>query len=131
MSDQNGNGSDNAAQNQNQGQDQPGNAPDHKSENMIPKSRFDEVNQKRKDAEESLQSVVAEMKDDIPEEYRDLVPSLPATEQIKWIRTAQKSGLFSPKGPSNSPDSKRPGGKGGDAALTDYEKFIKDQSQEV
>lgn len=107
MSDQHsGKATDNGAQNDEQGRDQ---QQQNSGGNMIPKHRFDEVNQKRKDAEESLQSVVAEMVDDIPEQFRELVPNLAPTDQIKWIRNAQKSGLFSSKAPAKSPDSKRPG----------------------
>ena len=128
MSDQNnGNASDNGAQNNEQPQDQ--RQPDNGG-NMIPKHRFDEVNQKRKDAEESLQSVVAEMVEDIPEQFRELVPNLAPTEQIKWIRNSQKSGLFSSKAPAKSPDSKRPGGNGGSkASLSPYEQYLKEQQE--
>jgi hypothetical protein len=50
------------------------------------------------------------MKEDIPEEMRDLVPNLPPGDQIKWIRDARKKGLFSQPAGESGPDSKRPGG---------------------
>lgn len=129
MSDQNsGNATDNGAQDNEQGQ-QDQNQPDNGG-NMIPKHRFDEVNQKRKDAEESLQSVVSDMTEDIPEEFRSLVPKLTPTEQIKWIREAQKNGLFTKTPAASGPDSKRPGSKGSDKALSPYEQYLKDNSQE-
>jgi len=87
-----------------------GNAPD-KGEQMIPKSRFDAVNTQRKAAEETLAGLVQELVEDIPEQFRALVPNIAPAEQIKWIRSAQKTGLFTAKPEPNGPDSKRPGGK--------------------
>lgn len=78
---------------------------------LIPKSRFDEVNGKRKAAESALTEMVEVLKADVPEDMRDLIPaSLPPVEQAKWIKAAMAKGLFS-KAPVNGPDSKRPGGK--------------------
>ena len=82
---------------------------DKSGDKFIPKSRFDEVNQKRKEAEETFKGVVSELIEDIPEDFRDLVPNVSASDQIKWIRGAIKKGLFT-KPESNGPDSKRPGG---------------------
>ncbi|WP_027191802.1 hypothetical protein [Fundidesulfovibrio putealis] len=93
-----------------QNQDNNGNATDN-SEKMIPKSRFDQVNTAKKQAEETLQSLVEELKEDIPEKFRELVPNLPPADQVKWIRTASKAGMFTEKAEPNGPDSKRPGGK--------------------
>ncbi len=80
-------------------------------DHMIPKSRFDQVVQKRRDAEAALQTVLDGMIEDIPEDKRDLVPDLPPAKTIEWLRTAQKKNLFSKNQISNGPDSKRPGGK--------------------
>ncbi|GFK92221.1 hypothetical protein NNJEOMEG_00043 [Fundidesulfovibrio magnetotacticus] len=87
-----------------------GSAPD-KGEQMIPKSRFDAVNNAKKQAEETLAGLVQELVEDIPEQFRSLVPSIAPAEQIKWIRSAQKTGLFTQKADASGPDSKRPGGK--------------------
>lgn len=98
-------------------QDQPnGNAPDkseqkekadQRQENTIPKSRFDEVNEKRKAAEAELQAVADSLKEDVPEDYRELIPELPPGQLIKWLRGAQAKGLFNQK-PAESLDTKRP-----------------------
>lgn len=95
---------------ENQNQDNNGNATDN-SEKMIPKSRFDQVNTAKKMAEETLQSLVDELKEDIPEKFKELVPNLPPADLVKWIRSASKAGMFTEKAEPNGPDSKRPGGK--------------------
>lgn len=77
-------------------------------QNMIPKTRFDQVNEARKTAEAELKSVADELKADVPEDFQDLIPDLPPAALIKWIRNANAKGLFDPKGSSDSPDSKRP-----------------------
>ena len=53
---------------------------------MIPKSRFDAVNEQRKSAIEDLEQVARAMVEDIPENFRDLVPNLPPADAITWIR---------------------------------------------
>lgn len=89
----------------------PGDTPANSGEQMIPKSRFDQVLQQKKDAVETLKSVVDELVENLPENYRDLVPAdLSPEQQIKWIRKAEKSGLFI-KQVESGPGSKRPGGK--------------------
>ena len=97
----------------NNGQDQgnAGNAPD-KSEKTVPYTRFQQVNDAKKQAEETLTALVDELKDEVPEEHRDLIPGVSPAEQIKWIRSAMKKGLFTAPAPSG-PDSKRPGGNPG------------------
>jgi hypothetical protein len=85
---------------------------------MIPKTRFDQVNEQRKTAEAELQQVADEMKKDIPEEYADLVPDLSPSKLIAWIRNAHAKGLFDPKTSADSLDSKRPKGK---QEVTDFE----------
>jgi len=98
---------------QNQSQDQngtPGSGPD-KTEKTVPYERFQAVNAAKKAAEETLTGLVTELVEDIPEQYRALVPNIAPADQIKWIREAQKSGLFSTKKEPSGPDSKRPGGK--------------------
>ena len=88
-------------QNQNQ-------ATDH----MIPKARFDAVNAKKNEAVATLESIANELAEDVPEEFRALIPAaLPAADRIKWMRDASKSGLFNPPASQSSPDSKRPASK--------------------
>ncbi|MEF3698703.1 hypothetical protein [Desulfolutivibrio sp.] len=103
--------SDDTGEGQNQGSNEHAN-PGDSGGKFIPKSRFDEVNQKFKEAKETLQAVVDELKADLPEEMQDLVPDLPPAETIKWLRLAQKKGVFGGKEtPQSGPDAKRPGGK--------------------
>lgn len=105
-------------QNQNQNQDQNPN-PDNgtsgsgpeKPEKTVPYERFQKVNDAKKQAEETLAGLVAELVEDIPEQFRALVPDLPPAAKITWIRNAQKSGIFTAKPEPSGPDSKRPGGK--------------------
>lgn len=77
------------------------------TENMIPKSRFDQVVSQKNEMAETLTGLVDELKADIPEEYQDLIPDTKPQDQIKWIRNATKKGLFT-KQTQNSPDSKTP-----------------------
>jgi hypothetical protein len=76
-------------------------------ESMIPKSRFDQVNAQKKAAEAELASVAEGLTEEVPEEYRDMIPELPPAQKIKWLRAATAKGLFS-KAPPEAPDSKRP-----------------------
>ena len=86
-----------------------------KDQHMIPKQRLDQEISKRRETEKALASIADEMRDEIPEQFRGLVPEdLPPAKRIEWMRRATRSGLFS--GPSNGPDTKRPGGK----PQTDY-----------
>ena len=87
-----------------------GNGPD-KPEKTVPYERFQAVNAAKRQAEETLAGLVTEMLDDIPEQFRSLVPDLPPAAKITWIRSAQKSGIFTAKPEPSGPDSKRPGSK--------------------
>ena len=100
----------NANPDQNQQNGTNGNAPD-KGEKTVPYARFQAVNDAKKQAEETLAGLVAELVEDIPEQFRALVPNIAPADQIKWIREANKTGLFASKAPESGPDSKRPGGK--------------------
>ena len=82
-----------------------------KTEKTVPYSRFAQVNDAKKAAEVVLAGIVAELVDDIPETFRDIVPDLAPAAKIAWIRNANKKGLFTTKAPESGPDSKRPGGK--------------------
>jgi len=79
-----------------------------KGSKMIPKERFDQVNQQKKEALEALQSIVDELIEDIPEEFKDLVPDLSPAVKIMWIRNAQKKGIFGKTSPDGL-DTKRSG----------------------
>ena len=80
------------------------------NEKTVPYSRFQDVNNKRKVAEETLNSIVEELCEDVPEAMRGLIPNLPASEKIKWLREAKKQGLFKVQGTvsASSPDATRP-----------------------
>ena len=53
------------------------NVNDHeKNEHMIPKTRFDQINEKRKAAETALEEIATTLIEDVPEEMRDNVPDL-------------------------------------------------------
>lgn len=70
-----------------------------------------ENNAEVKASQNDLAGLLEEMRQDIPEAMRDLIPSLPPIEQMKWIRQAQRKGIFSPPKLESGPDPKRPGGK--------------------
>ena len=89
---------------------QPGDGAE-KPEKSVPYTRFQQVNEARKSAEATLQTVVDELLEDVPEDMREIVPNLPAAEKIKWIRAAFKKGVFGGGGQPSGPDSQRPGGK--------------------
>ena len=89
-----------------------GNTHDTSASKMIPKSRFDEVVNQRNEAQAVLKSLAEAALNEVPEEYRELVPDkLSPQDQIIWIRKAKASGIFGGKTEKNGPDSKRPGGK--------------------
>lgn len=116
MQDQdNGHAAENGEQNtenMDNGQNSTTPANDHKGNGQaVPYSRFQEVNAKRKAAEETLAGIVNDLCEAVPENMRGLIPDLPPTEKVKWLREAQTKGLFSPPAPAESPDSKRPAGK--------------------
>jgi hypothetical protein len=81
------------------------------NEHMIPKSRFDELNEKRKSAVQALEDIASGFIEAIPDDMREMVPDLPPAEKIKWIQTAQKKGLFVKPQDTNGLDSKKPGDK--------------------
>ena len=81
------------------------------SEHMIPKSRFDALNEKKKAAESSLEEIANGFVETIPDDMRELVPNLSPAEKIKWIQAAQKQGLFGNNQEKSGLDSKKPGDK--------------------
>lgn len=112
-------------ENETQSQDQGTTGPDPKTEKTVPYDRFQKVNEAKKQAEETLNTIATELLEDVPEDMRDIVPNLPPAEQIKWLRSALKKGLFASKETSSSPDSQRPSGKvaADYLNLTPYEKL--------
>ena len=79
--------------------------------NSIPKTRLDQEISKRKEAEKDLTEIADELRNDVPEEMKDMIPDLPPSKLIKWLRNASAKGLFNPKTENNGPDATRPGGK--------------------
>lgn len=102
-----------------------GNAPD-KSEKTVPYARFAQVNEQKKQAEETLSSIAEELMEDVPEDMREIVPNLPPAEKIKWLRQAVKKGFFT-KQDVKELDSKRPNGNPPKdySNMTSYEKMSK------
>ena len=78
-----------------------------KSKGGIPKSRLDQEIEKRKLSETELKTVADELKQDVPEEFQDLIPDLPPAKLIKWLRDARLKGLFDPKDETTELDKKR------------------------
>ena len=76
----------------------------------IPLARLNQEIDKRKASDTALSEIADELKKDVPEEMQELIPDLPASKLIKWLRKANAEGLFSSK-PAESIDSRRPGGK--------------------
>lgn len=81
---------------------------DH-DKNKIPKSRLDQEITKRREAESVVADIAETMMEDISEEFKDLIPNLPPSEKIRWLRAAQLKGLFHKEKPSI--DAKRAGDK--------------------
>ena len=81
---------------------------DKDNKNMVPKSRLDQEIEKRKDAEKVLQEICDNLVEDVPEDKRSIIPDLPPSKKITWIREANKQGIFDEK-KAESIDSKRPG----------------------
>lgn len=78
----------------------------------VPYARFQEVNAKRKKAEEELAGIAETIcADFVPENLRGLIPDLPVAEKIKWIFEAKRQGLFNSGEATSGPDAKRPIGK--------------------
>ena len=76
---------------------------------MIPKSRLDEEAGKRKALEAEFAALAAELVNDLPERFRDLVPDgLSAADRVKWIRKAKASGAFNAVAVPQTDDRKPP-----------------------
>lgn len=85
--------------------------PEDEKKGNVPYARFAEVLGQRKAAEETLKTVVEELVNDLPAEFRPLVPDLPPAVKLAWIRQARDAGLFIKAPAAPELDTKRPGGK--------------------
>src|SRR4051812_21824479 len=76
----------------------------------VPKARLDEEIQRRKAIEGELADVAEAMIEEVPEEYRALVPDLRPAQKVKWLRDAKAAGLFGGKARVTVPvtDTKAP-----------------------
>ena len=81
---------------------------DH-DKNRIPISRLNQEIDKRKAAENTVEEIAEALFGNVPEDMQDIVPNLPPAEKIKWIRAAEKKGLFNKQ--VDGLDSKKPGDK--------------------
>lgn len=85
---------------------------DQHQEKTVPYARFTQVNDQKKAAEATLQTIVDDLIDDVPEDFRDLIPEqLSPADKISWIRKATKANLFKQQASSSGPDSQRPRSK--------------------
>lgn len=85
----------------------PGDTGDRDKGITIPKARLDQEITKRRALEAELEALAKELEADVPEEYRDLIPtSLSASERVKWLRAASAKGLFSSPEPPSTHQSK-------------------------
>jgi len=77
--------------------------------NRIPISRLNQEIDKRKAAEKTVEEIAESLIESLPEDMRDIIPNLSPAEKIKWIRAAEKKGLFNKQ--IDGLDSKKPGDK--------------------
>lgn len=75
----------------------------------IPISRLNQEIEKRKEAEKSMKDIAESLIESIPEDMRDIIPNLSPAEKIRWIKSAEKKGLFTRQAPPI--DQKKPGDK--------------------
>lgn len=121
----NGNATDNGEQNNDTGNTTE-NSAGNNAENTVPQSRLNKEIDKRKAAESALETFANEAAEDVPEEYRALIPNLPPADKVKWIREATKSGLFNPGNQNaKSPGAQRPNSQPKQAGQQSaYEKYL-------
>jgi uncharacterized protein YhaN len=72
-----------------------------------------QAEEQRKALEAEIEGLAAELAEDLPEQFRSLIPDLPPTQKVKWLRQAIKSGAFS-KSQEDGPGAKRPASKRGE-----------------
>lgn len=84
-----------------------GDTSEKKQEHMIPKSRLDDANRKRREAEEALSHMAEQVIASVPEAFRDLIPDGSPAQRAAWVHKAHATGLFAkPQVPST--DSGKP-----------------------
>lgn len=89
--------------------DAPATAPqEQEAPRTVPYARFAEVNTQKKAAEAALAEMVESMVQDLPENFRALVPNLAPADKVKWIAQARAAGVFTASAPTASPDPARP-----------------------
>jgi len=67
----------------------------------VPISRLNEEIEKRKGLETELKGVADRLIEDIPEDFKALVPDLPPGKLIPWLKDATAKGLFASKEADN------------------------------
>ena len=67
----------------------------------VPISRLNEEIEKRKGLETELKGVADRLIEDIPEDFKALVPDLPSGKLIPWLKDATAKGLFTSKDVNN------------------------------
>ena len=73
----------------------------------VPISRLNEEIEKRKGLETELKGVADRLIEDIPEDFKTLIPDLPPGKLIPWIKDATAKGMFTSKEiDNNSVDTK-------------------------
>ena len=81
-------------------------------EKSVPISRLNEEIEKRKALETELKGMADRLVEDIPEDFKTLIPDLPPGKLIPWLKDATAKGLFTSKEVNNdSVDKKIPGDK--------------------
>jgi len=67
----------------------------------VPISRLNEEIEKRKGLETELKGVADRLIEDVPEEFKTLVPDLPPGKLIPWLKDATAKGMFTSKEVNN------------------------------
>jgi hypothetical protein len=102
---------DNGEQNTNQDQNGNGTGNNAGNTHMVPITRLNAEIEKRKASDATLKEIADGFINDVPEDLRDIIPDLPPAQQIKWIQTASKKGLFNPPQGQSGPGSEQPGAR--------------------
>ncbi|MFC1505205.1 hypothetical protein ACFL5W_01680 [Thermodesulfobacteriota bacterium] len=76
----------------------------------VPIGRLNQEIERRKATEKELQEIADGLRKDVPENMADLIPDLPPSKLIAWLRKANAQGVFSPKS-AKEIDTQRPGDK--------------------
>jgi len=68
----------------------------------VPISRLNEEIEKRKALETELGTVAEKLIEDVPEDFKSLVPDLPPGKKIAWVKDAMAKGVFTSKEVDNN-----------------------------